>query len=583
MGPVPLFEGLCRFARLRRVGEVEAGRDGSGDEIVARHRGRLVFRAALISGLTLLSRILGFAREVLSAALFGDTSGIYDAFVTAWRVPNLFRRFLGEGALSTSLQTTLTEVDGDQGPEAGRLLFLRTVRLLFGILVGVCAAGIGLVLLVPDAWLGADPEAVKELCVRLLPFVILVCVAALAGGALQVRGHFTAPAIAPAAMNAAWIGVLVAIGARFGWERLADPDANVLRQMDMARVLAWGVLGAGVVHLAVHVPALAASGLFLRPVGPPPVEGRPGGRALDVLKTSLPLALGAAVYQINVMVDGFMAEALLRDGGPSAHYYANRVQQFPLALIAIAATSAVFPALKALGHRGHRAELRRLHDETQLGVLFLAAPASLGLLLLADPMCAVLFHHGEYGWDGVERMGATLRMLAFAVVPAGAVGLASRTYYALGDFKTPVRVSSGMLVLNTALNFGLVVGLKMDADGLALATAVCSWLNLLLLLPGLARRLELPASPVGVARRGARVLFASALAGGAALAAHRLVAPEAPSPGAPAGSALSLLCAAAAGISVHLLAARALSLPEWALLRKRLRSRRAGLESSEKR
>lgn len=170
------------------------------DEIVDRHKG-LVGRTALVSGLTLLSRILGFVREVLSAALFGDKSAIWDAFVTAWRVPNLFRRFFGEGAISTSLQAALTEADGDGGNEAGRRLFLRTGRTMVLLLLSVSLLAMLGAYIVPDAFLGSDPAPVRELIVRLLPFVVLICLAALCAGALNVRGHFATPSLAPALMN----------------------------------------------------------------------------------------------------------------------------------------------------------------------------------------------------------------------------------------------------------------------------------------------------------------------------------------------------------------------------------------------
>ena len=506
------WSARARFPDCPAVNERRAEGEGppaAVPEIVGRHR-RLVRRTVLVSGLTLVSRVLGFVREVISAMLFGDRSGIYDAFITAWRVPNLFRRFLGEGAISTSLQTALTEVDGTHGNAAGRALFLRTIGLLTLILLGVCAVVMAGVAVLPDTmpgtgwrWLGADPGAVRELCLRLMPFVVLICLAALCGGALQVRGHFAAPAVAPAVMNLVWIGVLVAVGGIFGWRALAERQAEEARSLEMARFLAWGVLAAGVVQLAVLVPALFSKGLL--PTGSESGEvgasRRLGRTAWDVLKTSAPLALGAAVYQINVMVDGLMAEGLLADGGPSAHYYANRIQQFPLALIAVAATSSVFPSLKALGHLGRRSELRALHDRTQYAVCFLALPASVGLFLLAQPMCQVLFQHGEYGPEGVGRMARALAMLALALLPAGAVGLLSRTYYALGDFRTPVRVSASMLALNALLNLALVAGLGMDADGLALATALTSWGNLVLLWPGLRGRLGLPAAEAGGAGR----------------------------------------------------------------------------------
>ena len=331
------------------------GESTQGADLTSRH-GRLVRRTALVSGLTLISRILGYAREMLSAALFGDRSGIYDAFITAWRVPNLFRRLLGEGAISTSFQTALTEIDGDYGEEAGRRLFIDTGRLLVAILLALAVVVMAVVALLPDTmpgtdwrWLGEDPGPVRALTLRLAPFVVFICASAFVGGALQVRGHFAAPAWAPACLNIVWIAVLLAIGVHFGFGVVAG---DVERHLEMTRWLAWGVLFAGFVQLAVQLPALKAMRLLRK--GPRPARAPAGPGAGTVLRRAVPLALGAAIYQINVMVDGLMAESLLPDGGPSLHYYANRVQQFPLALVAIAATSAVFPMLQAHGHKGDR-------------------------------------------------------------------------------------------------------------------------------------------------------------------------------------------------------------------------------------
>ena len=535
-------------------------------------------RTLLVSGLTLVSRILGLAREVLSVALFGSASPVYDAFITAWRVPNLFRRFLGEGALSTSLQTAITEEDGDRGNEAGRRLFLHTTGVVTWILVGLCAFVMGLVHVLPDVmpvtgwhWLGADPEPVRRLTLQLMPFVVLICLTALGIGALQVRGRYRAPLLGPVVMNTVWIAALLQVATRFGWESGDDPRAaaTIERQLDMTRLLGWGVLLSGLLQLLVLVPALLRNGLLVSHAG---AEERAAAAAAapsrhsgwSVLRASMPLALGAAVYQINVMADGLMAESLLADGGPTAHYCANRIQQFPLALIAIAATSAVFPALKALGHLGRRDELRRLHDTTQLAVCALAVPACVGLFLLAREISAVLLQHGAYLEEGVARVAAALRMLALALLPAGAAGLVSRVYYALDDFRTPVRVAIAMLLLNIALNVAFVVGLGMDTDGLALATALTSWGNLLILLPGLSGRLGLPRSTAPLAGGLGRIALASALAGSAAWGTHRGVAALlVPEGGDPVRSAPALVAAAVAGMGGYALLARALGMTAW--------------------
>lgn len=580
-----------------------------------RHK-RLLRRTVLVSALTLVSRILGFVREVVSAALFGDKAGVFDAFLTAWRVPNLFRRFLGEGALSTALVTRLTEADHDAGLEAGRRLFWETVRLVAGILALLCAGVMVLAWQLPavvevaslEALLGKDHGAVLELTVRVMPFVVLICLSAILGGALQVRDHFLSPLLAPVVLNAGWILALVVVGVRHGWvspfelpapgDPAALPPDEVARQLRMTRDLAWGVLVAGALQLVAQVPALFGTGfLGRRPVaqdgaresedaagqaGSSATQARAG--AWSVLRTSAPLALGAAVYQVNVMVDGFMAEALLADGGPTAHYYANRVQQFPFALIALAATASVFPRLKVLGHQGDHAGLRGLHDRTQYAVAFLALPASVGLFVLAEPITRLLFEHGAYGAEGVGRVSAALAMLALALLPAGCVSLVTRAYYALDDFRTPVLVSSALLVVNVILNLALVRGLGMDVDGLALATALTSWGNLAILLPLLVRRL--PARAEGGAeaavggdgtgpRRGALarlapMALASALAGGAAWGTWTLAAQATAGLGKNLGGAVALGLATVAGIGGYLLLAALLGVPEWRALAARL-------------
>jgi hypothetical protein len=138
--------------------------------------------------------------------------------------------------------------------------------------------------------------------------------------------------------------------------------------------------------------------------------------------------------------------------------------------------------------------LRALHDRAQLAVCFLALPASVGLIVLAQPICSVLFEHGNYTADGVGRASGALAMLSLSILPTGAIALTSRAYYALGDFKTPVRIAVLVLVCNTLLNFVFVRGLGMDADGFALGTSISSWVNLALLWPGLHARLNLPAT-----------------------------------------------------------------------------------------
>ncbi len=563
--PLKAKEGLEKEGWGSEVERVETS------DIVARHGG-LVRRTALVSALTLFSRILGYVREIVSAWIFGDRSGIYDAFVTAWRVPNLFRRFLGEGALATSFQTALTSVDDRAGLEGGRRLFLDTLWLLLKIVFALTVVVMALVAILPDrmpwtgwAWLGADPGPVRELTVRLMPYVVLACTTALFAGALNVRGHYAAPNWSPAVMNVVWLIALVLIAWRHGWTGNEAAEDLGAQHLSMTRDLAWGVLAAGLAQLLVHLPALRRHGF----TGPARKSLVPFGKqetAGSVLQRATPLALGAAVYQVNVMVDGLMAEGLLADGGPTLHYYATRVQQFPMGLVAFAATSAVFPLLQALGSRRALGELRALHDRTHRAIVFVALPASVGLVVLARPIISVSFEHGAFGPEGVARATRALQWLSLAILPAGATGLVARTYYSLGEFRYPVRVSSALLAINVVLSLLCVLVLGMDVDGLALGTGLTSWIGLGVLLAGLRSRMGLPRGAQGMGGALARMALASVGSGAAAWGACALLTDR-------AGRVSGLLAGMAAGVAAYALLVALLGVSEVDEFKRRVANR----------
>jgi putative peptidoglycan lipid II flippase len=222
------------------------------------------------------------------------------------------------------------------------------------------------------------------------------------------------------------------------------------------------------------------------------------------------------------MIDGLMAESLLSNGGPSILYWAQRLQQLPLSLVAVAATNAVFPLLTALGQQRDHVRLRKLHDDTHLAIAFVAVPATVGLYVLAEPILRVCFHHGAFGDEGIARAVGALHGLTAAILPAGAAALVARTYYALDDYRTPVRVAVVLLVANSILNVVFVKSFGMDVGGLTWSTAVTAWLNLVLLLPGLRSKHGLGTSAPGLALRLAKIVLASALAGAAAFGAWEL-------------------------------------------------------------
>jgi len=262
-----------------------------------------------------------------------------------------------------------------------------------------------------------------------------------------------------------------------------------------------------------------------------------------------------------------MAMGLADRGGASVLYYATRIQQFPMSLISIAATSAVFPALTALGHQKALGSVRALHDRTQHAIAFVAIPATVGLLVFAEPIITVVYRHGAFGIEGVHRAAAGLRCLTLAILPAGAAGLVARTFYALGDFKTPVRVSVAMLGANIALNLLFVGVLGMDIDGLALSTAITAWGNLWLLAPGLRGRLGLPQADAAYLPRLLRVLAAAGASTLVARGLFEILRGE----GSPA---LPLLASIGASVGLFAGLAHLLRIPEWEHLVGRLRGGR---------
>jgi putative peptidoglycan lipid II flippase len=424
-------------------------------------------------------------------------------------------------------------------------------------------------------------------------------------------------------MNVWWIGALFIVIDEFGFEHLAVAGDERMRQLAIARRLAGYVLIAGAVLFLVQVPTLVREKLLSR--GPSPgAEGRsapsvpsraaaastgdaelpshlaaastsdaempshipaasttgaempsrvPAGSSTGaeisnehvwrVLKHAAPLALGAAVYQVNAMIDGLMAQSLLPSGGPSVLYYATRVQQLPLSLISLAATSAVFPVLSALGLARRLGELRALHDRTQLAIAFVALPATLGLCALASPVMAVCFEHGAFGPEGVERGAQGLRALTLAILPAGAAGLVARTYYSMGDMRTPVRIATWMLALNAVLSLTFIKVLRMDIEGLALATGLCAWGNLLLLVPGLRTSLGLPAAQSDFLARLARMAVC-AIGSAAAAWLVELALAERCRP------AVALACSILVGAAVYAALVHAFGIPEWRHLWSRL-------------
>lgn len=406
--------------------------------------------AGVVSVCTLFSRILGLARDTLSSHFFG-TLPVWDAFVAAFRIPNLFRRLFGEGALTAAFLPAFVERhDGGRGDEARALLNgLGTVLALFlGILA---AAGIGVTFFLPR-----DPKTVlmAPLLRIMLPYLPIICLAALLGAALNGMRHYFAPAFAPALLNLVWIGSLFVF--------VRD-----------ARAVAWAVVVGGVLELLILVPPLMSRGVRLRP------RWAPGDPALrEVGRRFVPLAFGLAPAQINELVGTLIAQYLAGSGAASVIYYGNQLTQLPLALVGTAVATAVYPLLAS-----PREDFRDVLGEALALVLFISLPATVGLIVLAKPIVSLLFEHGRFGPEDTERTAWVVMLYSAGLWCYCCNQIQVRAFYARKDTVTPVKVSAVMVTLNMGLSLGLVGILR--EKGIALAnsvTGLCTFVTLNLLL-----------------------------------------------------------------------------------------------------
>ncbi len=507
-----------------------------------------------LAGLTLVSRLLGFVRDVLMATALG-TGLAADAFFLAWMIPNLFRRLFGEGAFATALVPVFVErrEAGDR-EGAHRLVSAAACRLFLGLTAAVIVLELVFtaVLSAPgqDALesLGVAPAGLHKLSLALdlarllLPYLVLICVAGLLGGALNAEGQFAIPAAAPVAFNLVWIAALLVSAQLTG-----EPLGRV-------RLLALALLGGGVLQLLMHTRAMAAAGLPIQPI----VRADPALMA-RVRRLFASLALGMALFQLNVLLDGVIAYSLVPEGGVSALYYANRLVQLPIGVLGVALSTAVFPELARRVKRGDTAGLGQVLDAGLALGAFVSVPAAVGLAVLAEPIVRTLFERGEFDPVSTHRTGRVLLLLAPAVVAACTTPIITRAFYAEEEVHTPVRVGAACVALNLVLNL-LLVGPLQEA-GLALATTISQTVNLLAQAVLYRRRRVARGDPPATARTwralGAAVGLAALMGVGAA--ATHAVLPEVP-------DAVRLIAAVGVGVVIYAGAARLLRVRELSLL-----------------
>ncbi len=458
--------------------------------------GREVLRhARIISLCTLLSRVLGLAREILAAGLFG--AGVaWDAFAFAFQIPNLFRRIFGEGALSAAFIPVFTEHLNAGPPERAHRFMSTVLTLLTLVTTGLMLLGMGAALVVPALFgeSSGDPDKVSLTCrltLYLMPYLPLICVVALLSAILNCFKHFAMPALASVMLNVCWIGGFgVALAAGF------TPEQQVM-------AVVWAILIGGLVELVMQLPPLRARGVRFTPN----FEIRQPG-VIELGRLMGPTVFGLAVIQINLLVDNVIAEIFVPgDGAVATLYFGNRLMQFPLALIGIAMAQAVFPYLSEAAAQKDMKSLGSQLARALRVCLYLALPATVGLMVLAGPTVQLLFQWKNFDAVAAERCARVVSAYAVGIWAYCCLHVVTRAYHAMKDTRTPVKVGAAMVGLNLALNLVLVH--PMAEAGLATATSVSAIVNLWILTRGFRRKADVPPLE-GVVRTGLTAAGASA-------------------------------------------------------------------------
>ncbi|RRD58543.1 murein biosynthesis integral membrane protein MurJ [Comamonadaceae bacterium OH2545_COT-014] len=457
--------------------------------------------ASTVSLLTLASRVTGLARDWLMASAFG-VSGLTDAFNVAFRIPNLLRRLFGEGAFSQAFVPVLAASKERDGVDATRRLIDAVATALAWTLVATCIAGVaGAPLLV---WLlasGLDApsfDAAARMTRWMFPYIGCMSLVALSAGILNTWKHFAVPAATPVLLNlsmiaAAWLGA--PLFARWGMEPIY--------------AMAAGVMLGGVLQLGVQVPALRRLGLLPRiglGWGRMRAAWRDAG-VRQVLSLMLPALLGVGVAQLSLLINTQIASHLAA-GSVTWVWYADRLMEFPTALLGVALGVVLTPQLTAARTSGDDAAYSAMLDWGLRLVLLLALPCAAALLAFGTPLIATLFHYGQFSASDVQRVALALAGYGVGLVGLVAVKVLAPGYYASLDIRTPVKIAVAVLALTQCFNLLLVPRLQHAA--LTLSIALGAMVNAGWLLTGLIRRGSYRPRP-GWAVFGAQVLGATLL------------------------------------------------------------------------
>ncbi len=429
--------------------------------------------AGAVGGMTMISRLFGLLRDMVIAMTFGSSSAA-DAFFVAFRIPNMQRRILGEGAVSAAFIPVFAETLAKKGENAA---WKMTANLFNILIIALSLASLSILIFSPAVITVFAPGFLDEpgkfeLTVKLTrwmaPYLFFIGLAAFCMGILNTLKIFALPAATPILQNISMILSILIIT-----PLMDEPIMG----------LAIGVLVGGALQLLVQLPAVMKAGFRFKNSLDFKQE-----EAIKIAKLMGPIILGLAVYEINIMIDTLLA-SLLPGGSISYLYYGNRLVQLPLGVFALALGVALLPTLSAQAAKGHIKELVQTMSFSIRLILFITIPATVGLIILREPIVNTLWERGEFLASTTEGTAIALLYYSIGLCAYSGIKIIAPAFYSLQDTKTPAKIGIYSMILNIVLNLILMGPLK--HGGLALATSLAALFNVVLLIHYLRKRLGL--------------------------------------------------------------------------------------------
>lgn len=494
---------------------------------------------SVVASVTMVSRVLGLVRDALVSAVFGLGS-LASTFYTAFTMPNLFRRLLGEGALTAAFVPTLNEELKSKDRAGAFVLVNQVASWLFVVCGSIVAVAMAGLLVAPRfaetgvAW-GIDRDAIgrwlaaADLAVLLFPYLLCVCLAAVFSAALQTLQRFLEPALSPIWLNVSMIGLLA--GAAYGGWAATGEEAILW--------LCAGALLGGVLQLIVPAGALMREGWR------PRFDLSVSDPLRQIMRLMGPTVFGSAIYLINIAVLRIVGLSL-NESAVAVLNLATRLMELPIGVFAVAISTVIFPLISKHAAAGDWKNLAISYRKGVRLILVINVPAAVGLMVLATPIIGLLFQRGAFHRADTELMRPVLVVFAMGLPFFSFVNIILRAYYARKDTKTPVRAALLSFIVNLALSFVLMK--PFGTIGLAIASNVAVVAQAVYLQWHLARGHE-GLEFHHVVRDLAKVMIAAAVMGGAVAAGwnfYRRFAPE-----AKLADALALAVAIGAGVAIY--------------------------------